>query len=95
VLLFIETSAKSPMSSCSSADSSQRAPAVVPPSKVRMEQNVWSRDERHKICHSTSSNVMSVLSLRWHFTNKSVTEAPYSTKSHILSHVFENDYDTG
>ena len=31
-------------------------------------------------------NVMSMWSLRWHFTNKSVTGAPYSIRSHSLSH---------
>ena len=29
---------------------------------------------------------MATWSLRWHFTNKSVTEAPYSIKSYSLSH---------
>jgi len=33
------------------------------------------------------SITMSMWSLRWHFTNKSVTGAPYSIKSYSLSHI--------
>ena len=34
---------------------------------------------------------MSTWSLRWHFTKKSVTGAPYSTKSYSLSHSWKLD----
>jgi len=36
--------------------------------------------------HSTWTMSMSMLSLRWQFTNKSVTGAPYSIRSYSLSH---------
>jgi len=34
----------------------------------------------------TQCNVMSIWSLRWHLTNKSITGAPYSIKHYSLSH---------
>jgi len=43
----------------------------------------WWKDGVQPLTH----NVMSMWSLRWHFTNKSVTGAPYSIKGYSYSYI--------
>jgi len=59
----------------------------------------WSERVLLGICfliaigQSTMSMSMSMWSLRWHFNNKSVTEALYSSRSYSLSHSYGEEYD--
>ena len=48
--------------------------------------HVGECSKRGRWAYELMSISMSMWSLRWHFTKKSVTGAPYSTKSYSLSH---------
>ena len=48
--------------------------------------HVGECSKRGRWAYELMSMSMSMWSLRWHFTKKSVTGAPYSTKSYSLSH---------